>query len=87
MISEIILHQIKPKKQKGDVVYFERRKPEQSNLENITNLNNFYDHVRMLDAEGYPKAFLENNNLKIEFFKIKKDSPNSLSAHVRIFKK
>lgn len=87
MIFTILSKELKPVNQQGEVVKFERRKPEQSNLENVKTLEKFYDHVRMLDAEGYPKAFIQLQDLKIEFSKIKKDSINSLSAHVRIFQK
>lgn len=41
---------------------------EQDNL----TINKVYDFVRMLDAEGYPKAFIPLNSLKIEFSEVHK---------------
>ncbi len=29
-----------------------------------------YDFIRMLDAEGYPKSYLEFENIKIEFSEV-----------------
>ena len=59
MIREIIKDKISPQKQKGDVVFFKRRKPSESNLNLCKegDLASWHDHIRMLDAEGYPPAF------------------------------
>jgi methionyl-tRNA formyltransferase len=74
MIPFILFHHPAPQKQEGAVVEFKRRKPEQSNLgqAGLTDLDSAYDFIRMLDAEGYPKAFLKTNALKIEFSGIHK---------------
>ena len=72
MIPYIINHNPKPIKQIGNPVYFSRRKPSQSELsgDNIT-LEKLYDFIRMLDADGYPNAFLKSNGLKFTFNKAK----------------
>jgi methionyl-tRNA formyltransferase len=45
-----------------------RRKPEQSRLDGTqTDLLAVHDLIRMLDADGYPKAFLDVGNLRLEF--------------------
>lgn len=68
MIPEIIKDNIKPIPQKGEIVHFERRKPEQSKIEeNIENIESIYDKVRMLDGEGYPKAYIKFGRYRIEF--------------------
>ena len=67
MIVEIIQNQIEPTPQKGDVVLFDRRKSEDSNISEISDLGCLYDHIRMLDADGYPSAYLELNSLIFEF--------------------
>ena len=67
MIPYIIKNEPFPIPQKGNVVPFKRRKVEDSNLPKLTKLNEIYDFIRMLDAEGYPLAYIENNNFKIEF--------------------
>jgi methionyl-tRNA formyltransferase len=48
-----------PLEQVGAPVLFKRRKPEQSRLPEAGALANAYDFIRMLDAEGYPHAFIE----------------------------
>lgn len=67
MILEIIEKQPVPVVQEGEVVYFSRRKPHQSNIENLASLEKLFDHIRMLDAEGYPKAYLETPHFRMEF--------------------
>ena len=56
--------------QAGEAVLFKRRTPEQGDL---TRLNSpsprrLYDHIRMLDGEGYPKAYIPINGGKLEFY-------------------
>ena len=67
LIEHIVLNEPAPKEQTGDVVLFERRKPSQSSLAGINDIERLYDHIRMLDAEGYPKAFLKVGDLTFEF--------------------
>jgi len=67
MIPFIIKNRPIPKKQEGKIVAFKRRKPEQSNISKLDDLKKIYDYIRMLDAEGYPSAFMETDNFKIEF--------------------
>lgn len=88
MISEIIAKELLPKEQEGQVVNFKRLKPEQSNIDKVEDLKKVYDHIRMLDAEGYPSAFLETSSLKFEFTNaIYNTEKKIVSANVRIFKK
>jgi len=67
IIIEMTTKNMKPTPQTGDPTYFERRSPSQSNLKDATNLDEIYNMVRMLDADGYPKAFLELKDFKVEF--------------------
>jgi len=88
MIGVIIFEDLKPREQEGEVVKFKRRKKEESNILELKDLEKIYDHIRMLDADGYPHAFLETANLKCEFSKAKLNSNKEiLTAHVRISKK
>lgn len=88
MIDKIIKEEPAPFPQNGEVVFFKRRKPAESSLEysRISDLEKLYDHIRMLDAEGYPKAFLEFERFRFEFSRasLKKDG---IIADVRITKK
>lgn len=86
MIIEIIENQPIPVEQSGEATVFKRRKPAQSNIADLEDLESLFDYIRMLDAEAYPKAFVETKHFKIEFSRanLKKDS---IIADVRITKK
>ena len=75
-----------PQDQIGEVTTFKRRKPEQSNILDIESVEKVYDYIRMLDADGYPNAFLETEHLRLEFTEAT-FSNNEIKAHVRITKK
>ncbi len=85
MIPYILKKQPVPKSQKGRIVKFKRRKAESSEIlkASLHSLNDLYDHIRMLDAEGYPRAFLKIKNFKITFSGIKKAS-NKLKGRFEI---
>jgi len=72
MIPFILENNPVPQNQEGKVVIFKRRRPEESNIQiaNLKNLEDFYDFIRMLDAEGYPKAFIKVNKFKIFFSEV-----------------
>lgn len=67
MILEIENKKLKPEPQFGDITMFDRRKPDQSNLEACKSLKEIFNYIRMLDADGYPKAFFEIDGVKLEF--------------------
>ena len=67
MIKWIIANQPEPVPQQGDGCYFPRRKPEEGNTAELKSLEQLYDYIRMLDAEGYPRAFLETKHFHLEF--------------------
>ena len=67
MIIEIIQKDIIPKNQGGAPTLFKRRKPNEGNLEEATSLKQVFDMIRMLDAEGYPHAFISVGDFQIEF--------------------
>ncbi len=83
MIPYIINEKPVPVLQKGKAVKFKRRTPQESNIASLTDINKIYDYIRMLDAEGYPKAFLEINKIRLEFSKAK-PGKKSIEAKVRI---
>lgn len=87
MILEIIEKTPVPVAQEGEPVVFKRRKPEESDIKKLSTIEEVYDYIRMLDADGYPKAFLETENLRLEFSKASIENDQTLNAHVRIFKK
>ena len=87
MIVEIASNHPQPTKQEGEVVLFKRRKAEDSNVAALDELETLYDYIRMLDAEGYPKAFFETEHFRVEFTNANFDTKDILNAHVRIVKK
>lgn len=87
MILEIIELNPKPIKQSGQIYNFKRRTPEMSNIKGLEELEQIYDYIRMLDVEGYPKAYLETKYIKFEFESVMKENDKTLKASVRIIKK
>ncbi|WP_228411659.1 methionyl-tRNA formyltransferase [Chryseobacterium sp.] len=88
MIGEIINENIQPLPQFGEITEFKRRKPEDSNICELSDLEKVYDYIRMLDCEGYPHAFIETDHLKFEFINSKFDENKEIiTANVRISKK
>lgn len=67
MIPKIISREIIPQKQVGEVIKFKRREPSQSEIFVEYDINKIYDQIRMLDGEGYPKAFIKYGKYKLEF--------------------
>jgi methionyl-tRNA formyltransferase len=67
MIHEIALKSPAPVPQSGEATTFKRRTPAQSDLRNATTLKEAHDLIRMLDADGYPRAFADIGPFRIEF--------------------
>ena len=67
MIEAIIRDEPEPKPQEGEVVVFERRRPQQSEIGDPGSLDELHDFIRMLDADGYPRAFLVHRGYRYEF--------------------
>ncbi|TEX99762.1 methionyl-tRNA formyltransferase [Campylobacter sp. US42a] len=88
MIPYFLKNNPKPSPQNGKPTFFKRRTPDQSCLNSLENpnLEKIFDFIRMLDAPSYPKAFLELENLKIEFKKIK-NKKNHLKGEFKIYEK
>jgi len=67
MIEEINLENPEPVPQEGTPTVFSRRKPEESRIERDGSLDDLFDFIRMLDADGYPPAFLEHGGFRYSF--------------------
>ena len=68
IIRDIATQQPAPTPQTGDVTTFKRRTPAQSDIsKDITTLEGLFDHIRMLDAVGYPAAYLDYGNFRLAF--------------------
>lgn len=67
MIERFTRERLKPKPQQGEAVNFKRRKSEESEIGSPTSLQEVHDWIRMLDADGYPHAFLNHAGFRFEF--------------------
>lgn len=67
MIVSIIKDGPEPKEQSGEPVAFKRRNEREGDIAVLATLGQVNDFIRMLDADGYPHAFLETENLRFEF--------------------
>lgn len=83
MIAKIIANQIHPIPQQGATVTFQRRTPEQSEIPNDLTSEQLYDYIRMLDAPGYPKAFMDKGLYQLEFDQAEL-TENTVIARVKI---
>lgn len=83
MIVEILEKNLKPVAQTGEPTFFKRRRPEESNLASASSLDQLFDMIRMLDAEGYPNAFLEVGDFRLEFTRAARKQ-DQVVADVRI---
>jgi methionyl-tRNA formyltransferase len=87
MISLIITENPEPKEQLGEPTIFSRRTPAESKLPIETNeLLKLFDHIRMLDANGYPKAYFDFGVFRCEISRPSLKAENIL-ADIRITKK
>ena len=84
MISFIISNKISYEKQpKGDFEKFKRKKLSESQIIEFQDINLIHDKIRMLDAKGYPKAFVKIGKLKLEFSRASR-KVNHILADVKI---
>lgn len=67
MIVSIVKNTPEPIPQMGEVVAFKRRQPKDGDMVELADLEKVYDYIRMLDAEGYPPAFISTPHLLFEF--------------------
>lgn len=67
MIPIFFERKVMPKEQEGEPVLFTRRKPFESEIPQEATQRKIYDYIRMLDAEGYPHAFIKYGENILEF--------------------
>ena len=84
MIGEMVRNQPAALPQEGKPVFFKRRTPVESELPANASLAELYDHVRMLDAEDYPHAFLEHGDFRLEFSHAELAGEDEMTARVAI---
>ena len=67
MIAAIVESEPTPVPQTGVPTLFKRRRPEESEIPPLESAARVYDFIRMLDADGYPRAFIERAGWRYEF--------------------
>lgn len=85
MIMRIIKEKPNPIEQRGKVVQFQRRKPHEGDWSGLESLDQVYDMIRMLDADGYPHAFVRIGDYKLQFSRASRRT-DSIIADVKITK-
>ena len=83
LIRRILLEQLKPSPQQGEVVHFTRRTPAQSALPTGLSAREQYDFIRMLDADSYPRAYLKHGDNRLELSDARLSANGELTAQVR----
>jgi len=86
MIEVIVQERPVPQAQSGEPTTFRRRTPQDGDMESLETLEKVFDFVRMLDADGYPPAFLETEHFKLEFSRASL-KPDCVFADVKITRK
>ena len=86
MIELIVENNPIPQEQIGESTIFNRRTNDENQLPMTGDLELLYNHIRMLDAESYPKSFIEYGDYKLEFDHAKLE-PEYLQATIRIRRK
>jgi len=87
MIININEQNFELKEQEGEIVTFKRRKEKMSSIDGLKELEQLFNHIRMLDADGYPNAYLESKNFKFEFSRASLKANKSIQADVKIILK
>ena|SRR3989344_5501503 len=85
MMTEILISNPTPEQQSGDVVEFKRRMPTESEIPESCFGRSLYDFIRMLDVEGYPRAFITRGGKKIEFCGARLNMDGSVNATAKMF--
>ena len=83
MIVTLIEERPAPIPQVGIPTLFKRRRPEQGDWSDAENLDQVFDQIRMLDANGYPTAFVDVGRFRLSFTRASRRS-DAVLADVRI---
>jgi methionyl-tRNA formyltransferase len=83
LVEWIVREEPNPEPQAGEPVVFRRREPGQSAMPRAGALEEIYDHIRMLDADSYPRAFIDHGTLRYTFSDARLVD-NAVDARVRI---
>jgi len=68
MIKRMVEENPAPIPQTGEPTVFKRRSPSESEIPEMGGPEALFDFIRMLDAEGYPRAFTVHRGYRYNFF-------------------
>jgi len=83
MIVTLIEERPTPVPQQGEPTVFQRRRPEQGDWTTAIDLDTVFDYIRMLDATGYPPAFIDVGPFRLSFSRASRRA-DAVLADVRI---
>jgi methionyl-tRNA formyltransferase len=83
LVAQIVAEEPTPVPQRGEATLFKRRRPAESALPDSGDSESLYDHIRMLDADTYPRAFLDHGSFRLTFSDAVRDG-TEVVARVRI---
>lgn len=67
MIPRFLEESLEPVEQTGEPVIFKRRTQKDGEITPDMEMEKIYDYIRMLDAQGYPRAFLNFGEYQLSF--------------------
>lgn len=76
-----------PSEQVGEPVIFKRRKAEDGEITPDMDVEQIYDYIRMLDAEGYPRAFMKFGDYILDFENASYDGEENIVEAKVVFRK
>ena len=82
LMKWIVLERPMPTAQEGEATAFRRRRPRESALPSDLGALETMRFIQMLDADGYPRAFVEHGEWRLEFDEASMDEAG-LTATVR----
>lgn len=87
MIPRFLEEHLEPVEQTGEPVIFKRRTEKDGEITSDMELDKIYDYIRMLDAEGYPRAFMDFGEYRLSFENAKLTQDGEILEARVIFKK
>jgi len=84
MVKTIVEREPNPVDQQGEPVFFSRRTEDMSVIPEGLDITKLYDFIRMLDAETYPRAYLEYGQYRLTFSSAQKTANHTLKVEVEI---
>lgn len=87
MMQQLVVGLPNTEPQQGEITCFARRKPDQSLLSFDDEPQSLFDKIRVLDIEGYPRAFAELGQYQLRFSHPVLRLDGSIDAHVVIVRK